>query len=132
MRMVGRTVLVVDDNESLREALVILLGGEGYDVVTASNGREALDRLRDTEPCIILLDYAMPVMDGRAFRDAQKANRRWAGIPVVVITAHHREPAARSIDALAILQKPLSYETLAPLLEFASGHESRREEEELS
>jgi len=125
----GGTVLVVDDDEVMRDALATLLSGEGYEVVTASNGREALDRLGETEPCVILLDYAMPVMDGLAFREAQKADPRWSGIPVILITAHHLTAfAARSIDTLAILQKPLSYEALAPLLERACGRERREEE----
>jgi CheY-like chemotaxis protein len=108
-------VLVVDDDEVMRDALVTLLSGEGYEVVSASNGREALDRLRETTPSVILLDYAMPVMDGLAFREAQKADARLSSIPVILLTAHR----VTTFDALAILPKPLSYEMLAPLLERA-------------
>jgi CheY-like chemotaxis protein len=126
--MAARPVLVVDDNEPMREALATRLGVEGYTIVEARNGREALDRLREMTPSIILLDFAMPIMNGRAFRKAQKADARWSAIPVILITAHHLTASeVRSIDALAILQKPLSFETLAPLLERASGRESRTE-----
>jgi CheY-like chemotaxis protein len=122
-------ILVVDDDDRLREALATRLGVEGYTIVEPSNGREALDRLREAEPCVILLDYAMPVMDGRAFRKAQKADARWSAIPVILITAHHLTAfEARSIDALAILQKPLSFETLAPVLERVCGREARTDE----
>jgi CheY-like chemotaxis protein len=112
-------VLVVDDDEVMRDALVTLLSGEGYEVVTASNGREALDRLRETTPSVILLDYAMPVMDGLAFREAQKADVRFSSIPVILLTAHN----VTNFDALAVLPKPLSYEMLAPLLERACGRQ---------
>jgi CheY-like chemotaxis protein len=115
-----RPILVVDDESPTREALATLLRLNGHAVVTASNGREALDRLRETEPCVILLDYVMPIMDGRAFREVQKADPRWAHIPVVLLTAHPVD----HFDALAILQKPVTYEILAPLLR-ACGELSR-------
>ena len=127
--MVGGTILVVDDDEPMRKALTTRLGVEGYVAMSASNGCEALDRLREAQPRVILLDYAMPVMDGRAFRNAQKMDARWSAIPVVLITAHHLTAfQARSIDALAILQKPLSFETLAPVLERVCGREARTDE----
>jgi CheY-like chemotaxis protein len=118
-------VLIVEDDEPTCTALEKLLGAEGYTVTSARNGREALARLRETDPCIIVLDYAMPVMDGRAFREAQKANTRWAGIPVVLVTGHHLTSfAARSIDAIAVLQKPVTYEVLGPILERWCGKPS--------
>ena len=96
----------------MRDALATLLRVQGHSVVTASKGRDAMDRLRETEPCLILLDYAMPIMDGQAFREAQKADERWSHIPVALMTAHHVD----TFDAVAILQKPVTYEMLAPLL----------------
>jgi two-component system, chemotaxis family, chemotaxis protein CheY len=115
---VGRPILIVEDQSETREALSALLTAEGYDVVCAANGQEALERLRETEPALILLDYAMPVMDGRQFREAQKRNPRWSSIPVILLTAHkHTSFAARSIDAVAILQKPVDYDALRPLIE---------------
>jgi CheY-like chemotaxis protein len=119
-------VLIVDDDEPTREALSELLAMEGYEVVSAANGRDALRLLRELQPCVILLDYAMPVMDGRAFREAQKADSRWADIPVILITAHHLTAfAERSIDALGVLQKPINFDALEPLLERACGEEAR-------
>jgi CheY-like chemotaxis protein len=91
-------------------------------VATARNGRDALECLCEVQPCLILLDYAMPVMDGRAFREAQKADPRLSSIPVIVITAHHLTAfAERSIDALAVLQKPIEFDALNPLLERVCG-----------
>lgn len=109
---------MVEDDPDTRHALVERLRAEGYEVTAAANGADALNALADSPvPCLILLDYAMPVMDGRAFREAQQCNARWTHIPVVLITAHALTSfAARSIDAAAVLQKPVHYEDLAPLL----------------
>src|SRR5207248_7469114 len=60
-------ILVVEDSESLREALTTVLGLEGYPVVTAVNGLLALDAVSHADYCLILLDIAMPVMDGFEF-----------------------------------------------------------------
>ena len=108
----GASVLIVDDDHDSRDALERLLRFAGYGVITASNGGEALELLRrDAQvPDLILLDLMMPVMDGRAFRDAQKKDARLAGIPVVVVSAQGDLTA--SLDAEAYLDKPLEFESL--------------------
>jgi CheY-like chemotaxis protein len=106
----SRFVLVVDDDQAIRETLCELLADEGYEAVGASHGREALDRLRtDGRPCVILLDLMMPVMDGFAFRAAQLADPGLSAIPVVVITAMG-QASASSISADVVLSKPLRIE----------------------
>jgi CheY-like chemotaxis protein len=103
-------VLVVDDDPDIRDALCELLEDEGYRVVSASNGQEALVYLKTREPpCVILLDLMMPVMDGWEFRRRQQNDPRWSGIPVVVITAAGKYGAS-SIAAERILPKPLQLE----------------------
>jgi CheY-like chemotaxis protein len=85
-----RVVLVVDDDPGIREALADLLGEEGYRVVTAMNGVEALDKLREpsqARPCVILLDLMMPFMNGHQFFAEQQQDRTLASIPIVVISA---------------------------------------------
>jgi CheY-like chemotaxis protein len=82
------TVLVVDDDQAILEALSVLLQNDGYGVVTAQDGRAALDHLRrGLRPCVILLDLMMPVMDGWDFRHEQLKEDDLKDIPVVVITA---------------------------------------------
>jgi CheY-like chemotaxis protein len=82
------TVLVVDDDVAVLDGISELLEDEGYTVVTAVNGRIALDHLRGgLRPCAILLDLMMPVMDGWDFRQAQINDPDLKDIPVVVITA---------------------------------------------
>ena len=82
------TVLVVEDNESLREPLVELLTDEGYAVRAAEHGQAALDILQSWRPDLILLDLAMPVMDGLAFLARISAIPAAATIPVIVLSAY--------------------------------------------
>ena len=107
-------VMVVEDDEGIRAALGQALMEEGYQVVTAENGRQALDALETGPlPSVILLDLMMPVMDGRAFLQARAADARLADIPVVIITADTRAAQdASTLDAQAILAKPLSLQSL--------------------
>jgi CheY-like chemotaxis protein len=107
-------VMVVEDDEGIQAALGQALIEEGYDVVCASHGRQALDLLRSGPlPSLILLDLMMPVMDGRAFLEVRARDPQLADIPVVIITADTRATHdASSLDAQAILAKPLSLQTL--------------------
>jgi two-component system, OmpR family, response regulator CpxR len=110
-------VLVVDDDESIRETLCELLEDEGHRAVGASNGQEALDFLRsDGRPCMILLDVMMPVMDGAAFRAEQLGDPNLSSIPVALITAAGPDIAA-SLRAEVLLPKPLRIESVLELVE---------------
>jgi signal transduction histidine kinase len=111
-RASGRSLLVVEDDADIREALDGLLSMEGFRVAGCSNGREALDWLRASpRPDVIVLDLMMPVMDGWQFRVAQKHDPELATIPVVALSADATAKAA-AIDADAYLKKPVEYETL--------------------
>ena len=92
------------------EALRLLLEGAGHRVATAENGREALNRLREAEPCcVILLDIMMPVMNGYEFREEQLKDPKLAEIPVIVVTADGRaRERARQLGSDLFFQKPLS------------------------
>ena len=82
-------VLVVDDDRDICETLEMILGSQGYQVLTASDGREALTRLRSgARPFLILLDLMMPGMNGMQFRQEQLRDPDLAHIPVVVISGH--------------------------------------------
>ncbi len=120
MRASGR-ILLVEDDDALREVLAEVLADEGYEVDCAANGREALEHLRGSVPSpdAILLDLVMPVMDGWAFRDAQRRSQRLAVIPTLVLSASYPpdSPRMRSLGAQAVLSKPVSMERLIGALQ---------------
>ena len=103
-------VLVVEDDQDIREIVIETLEEEGYCVRGATNGLEALAYLRSGAalPCVILLDVMMPMMDGRAFRRAQLDAPELASIPVVVMTAHADvSTIAGELHAQFHLKKPV-------------------------
>jgi len=109
-----RTVLVVDDDVDIREAVQFVLEDAGYEVVCAGNGREALSALQDgLRPSLIVLDLMMPVMSGWEFREHVLRDPSLRAIPVVVVTgdptAMHR---ADDLAAAAILCKPFDVSAL--------------------
>jgi CheY-like chemotaxis protein len=111
-------VLVVEDTADTRDSLVMLLRGEGFEAHGVANGLEALRELRrGYEPCLILLDLWMPVMDGWTFRFEQRRDPTLADIPVVVLTATvSPEEEARRVGAVAGMQKPLDVPVLLKLV----------------
>ncbi len=105
-----RRVLVVEDDEDARDALVALLQMKGYRAVPAGNGKEALDYLKQAPvPDLIILDLWMPVMDGWQFRSEQVKDPRLAKVPVIVVTALSDRT---DIDANEIIIKPVDVDRL--------------------
>src|SRR3954462_12058426 len=86
-RKVAHTVLVVDDDQDIRESLGMLLAEEGFDVHCAANGAEAVARMEAERPCFVILDLMMPVMDGWEVAGRMHDDERLAEIPVCVVTA---------------------------------------------
>lgn len=118
-------VLIVDDDDDIRETLVEILSRYGYQARGAENGSTALDLLHDGGliPKLILLDLMMPVMDGFVFREKQLDDPKLRAIPVIVMTAF-RDAMARAADLepVAVLTKPLE---LAQLLRHVAAFCSR-------
>jgi CheY-like chemotaxis protein len=117
----AKSVLIVDDDVDIRETITLVLEDEGYAVVSAANGEEALHYLRSGAvvlPELILLDLMMPVMDGLEFRTEQQKDPKLATIPVVVITASgNAKERALSMRANAMIQKPIALDTLLATVE---------------
>jgi CheY-like chemotaxis protein len=112
-------VLIVDDDPIVRKMLERLLHVQGFAPVTAPNGRLALEYLRMGGVAdVILLDLAMPVMDGREFRIEQERDERLRAIPVVVMSS--KEPAGDLHEA-AWLPKPLDLPRLMHTLRSICG-----------
>ena len=107
-------VMVVEDDPDTRDALCEALAAFGYGALSAENGEQALRVLRAApQPCVILLDVMMPVMDGWQFREAQQSDPSLSTIPVVCLTADV-SAKARAIreGCVAFLSKPVEMETL--------------------
>lgn len=115
----GPAVLVVDDDAEIREGISELLRDEGFEVVTAENGRAALDTLQGRRDIrVILLDLLMPVMDGATFRAHQLADRSIAQIPFIMLTANYDyADRAESLGAVACFRKPVKPSALLRALE---------------
>lgn len=114
----ARSVLLVEDSEEVREGLRALLEHEGYRVVTARTGREALQRLRE-DPCVavIVLDARMPEMNGYEFRAAQLAIERLRHIGVVILSGDEELwTKAKELGVTHCLQKPVDPEELLVLV----------------
>ncbi len=108
-------VLVVEDNESIRELVALTLEDAGYVVVRARDGQEALEALADVSPSVILLDIQMPRMDGLTFASVYR--RRRQGAPIVIMTASSNPAqAAREAQAAAYLAKPCETDELRSLV----------------
>jgi CheY-like chemotaxis protein len=110
-----RTVLIVDDDADLRDVLRTELTSEGYVVLEAANGQEALAVLLDApvEPSLILLDLSMPVMTGGQLLAVLRTHRRLAEIPVLVMAANVFDPQALSHTAtMDYLVKPVHFDDL--------------------
>jgi CheY-like chemotaxis protein len=107
------TVLVIDDDLDIVDSIRDVLEDEGYTVIAATDGEEALVRLASVKPELILLDLAMPHMDGGTFREAQRRNPALAGIPTVVMSAadRTREKAAPLMPDDCLV-KPIRLATL--------------------
>jgi two-component system response regulator MprA len=112
-------ILVVDDDQDIRETMMEILEESGFDVSGASDGRQALQLLSTDRPApdLILLDLMMPNMNGFQFREEQLKNPAHASIPVAVLTADGgaREKSEK-INASGFLRKPLKIQPLLDLV----------------
>ena len=106
-----KKVMVVEDDLTIRDILSEVLILEGYKVVTASNGQEALDLLQKIEkPGLIFLDLMMPIMNGQMFLEILKKDQALASIPVIVTSA---DPDIFYIEgAHSILRKPFNLDLI--------------------
>lgn len=112
--MPDRTVLVVDDEPDIRESLRDALEDEGYNVVTAANGREALTVLPGlSRPLAMILDIIMPVMSGVELYAAIQSDPQLATIPVVVSTS---DPS-RAPAGVLLMRKPIDLDRLLAVID---------------
>ena len=114
------SIMIVDDESSIRTMIGLFLNHNGYTVVSAANGAEALDMLLQSAelPELILLDLMMPVMNGVEFRGAQRTAPALASIPVAVVSADaNLRDKAPLLDADVYLSKPIDFTALLATVE---------------
>ena len=115
-----RDVLIVDDDPDIRDAVGECLRYEGYDVHSAADGRDALERLEyGLRPAVILLDLMMPVLNGFDVLEALKSRPEWKSIPVVIVSANRGYEAEDLSGAVSILRKPVNVDRLLAAVEQA-------------
>jgi DNA-binding response OmpR family regulator len=109
------TILVIEDDTGIREALADFLRSEGFLVDLAGDGAEGLERLAARRPDVILVDLAMPVMNGARFLARLRADEATRTLPVVLMTGT-RPAGGTAAAADAVLQKPFELDELVAVL----------------
>jgi two-component system, cell cycle response regulator DivK len=120
-----KKVLIVEDYEDTREFMKILLESYGYKVIEAADGIEAIDRVRQYHPDLILMDISLPVVDGltatRAIREFDEASRT---VPIIAVTAFGKNYYKKAIEAGCndLIDKPVDFDSLEPILKSYLAH----------
>ena len=113
-----RRLLVVDDEDDFRDGLAALLGLEGYEVAVARNAVEAVSRVPEFRPQLILLDLGMPLLDGEGFLRGMRGLSAARAVPVVLVSAKEELQAiALRCGAAGYLRKPFEVPRLLALVE---------------
>src|SRR5512135_225522 len=129
--MSGETILIVDDEESVRKSLADVMRDEGYEVVIATSGREGIDVLNETQPALALLDIAMPDMDG--IETLRRIREIRPDLPVIMVTGHGTiETAVKTtkLGAYDFIVKPPELQHLTLVVKHGIEESRLREENE--
>ncbi len=106
-------ILIAEDDETVREAMTLLLEEAGYRVEAVANGLDALEVMKRRLPCLLLLDLMMPVMTGWALHATMRADEQLRSVPICVVSA---VPAQAPPEADCVLEKPVEVAKLLALV----------------
>jgi CheY-like chemotaxis protein len=116
--MTGKKVLLVDDDPDIQDAIRVILESKGYQVISARNGKECLEKLEAEEPNLMILDLLMPIMDGFAVYKEFKSPRwaKYRHLPILILSSVREEASRRryeletgqKLDVDQYLEKPIS------------------------
>ncbi len=120
----AKTVLVVEDYVDIRTMMKFLLQRFGYDVIEAADGQEAVDRAKQNNPDLILMDLSLPGMDGLTATQMIRKVEGFGKIPIIAVTAYGNSYYRRAIEAGCddLINKPLDFDKLEPILEQYLAH----------
>lgn len=123
MELLGRKILIVEDDEDIRDILKDFFEAEGCKVAAAVNGRAALDYIeKEGRPDLIFLDLMMPIMSGEEFVRHLKRNPHWAETPIVIMSADHQTAkVAGELEIKNFVRKPITLRSLVAMAEEALG-----------
>lgn len=110
----GEGILIVEDDETIRETLAEILRGEGYPVATAENGQVALERLSEKTPCFVILDLMMPVLNGWQVVDEMQKQAALKEVPICVVSASTVQAPK---EAFRVLTKPVNVGVLLQIVQ---------------
>ena len=113
-----KKVLIVEDVADVRRMMKILVELYGYQAITADDGYEAIEKVRDDHPDLVLMDLMMPVLDGVVATQIIRDIEEMTEIPIIALTAYGDLYQKKAIEAGCneVIEKPLSLEKLQPLL----------------
>jgi two-component system, chemotaxis family, chemotaxis protein CheY len=115
-------IMLIEDDDDLRDGIAYLLEACGYEVIAASDGEDGLEHLRrGVRPCLILLDLLMPRKDGFQFRMEQIQSADFAAIPTIaysgIYTGSGLREKAQALGITTVIEKPVDYDALLDLVE---------------
>jgi CheY-like chemotaxis protein len=108
-----KTILIIDDEFGILEVLESILSDAGFKVISAINGQDALTRLQETIPDLVIVDFMMPLLDGAGVIEAMRANDKLSAVPVILASAlPEKAVIERCVGYHAFLRKPYKTERL--------------------
>lgn len=116
--MQQKKILIVEDYADIRLMMKMLVRGYGYEVIEASDGYEAVEKVKQDNPDLILMDLSMPVMNGVTATEIIRSFNGMETLPIIAVTAYDNNYRLKAIKAGCneVLKKPLDFNRLEPLL----------------
>lgn len=126
--MAERTVLLLEDNDSVRELLKVLLETEGYLIIEASDGRDGLTKAEELQPDLMILDLMMPGLDGENVLRTMKRHSKLSKVPVLVVSGKYEslDSLRRQIGDENIFPKPFEPSRMLDRIGELIGHPDER------
>lgn len=114
----SKKILIVEDYADVRAMMKYFVKRQGYEVIEAGDGYEAIEKVKEYNPDLILMDIAMPIMDGVTATEIIRDYFDKKTVPIIAITAHEEPYQSRAIKAGCnqVINKPIDFESIEPLL----------------